>query len=138
MASVRDTHAMIAGMSPVAVPGRWHFCFLPADDARCDRLRGVARATLAEAEGWSLILDDATAQAEALASDLPMIQISLQVHSALDGVGLTAAISEVLAGAGIPCNIVAGYHHDHCFVPTAKAEDALMLLCKRAEIGARP
>ncbi|MGB5556578.1 MAG: ACT domain-containing protein [Paracoccaceae bacterium] len=136
MAPVRDTQAMIAGMSPVAVPGEWHFCFVSTDDARCDRLRGLARATLAEDEGWSLILDEATAQAEGLASDLPMTQISLQVHSALDGVGLTAAISEVLADAEIPCNIVAGYHHDHCFVPVGMAEEALTLLRARAEKGA--
>ena len=48
MASVRDTHAVIAGMSPVAVLGQWHFCLLPPDDARCGWLRGVARATLAK------------------------------------------------------------------------------------------
>lgn len=50
------------------------------------------------------------------------------MHSALDGVGLTAAFSSELAGAGISCNVVAGYHHDHLFVPEADAERALAVL----------
>jgi len=133
MAPVRDTDAMIAGMAPIAVPGLWHFCWLASDDARCARLRGIARATLSEDDGWSLILDDETARREGLLSELPMAQITLQVHSALDGVGLTAAISKTLTEANVPCNIVAGFHHDHVFVPADRAEEAVALLLERAE-----
>ena len=58
----------------------------------------------------------------------PMRQISLQVHSSLDGVGLTAAVSGLLAEHGIACNMVAAFHHDHLFVPADRAEEALALL----------
>ena len=54
--------------------------------------------------------------------------ITLQVHSALDGVGLTAAVAGALAAQGIACNMVAAYHHDHAFVPEAQAEAALAVL----------
>jgi hypothetical protein len=54
------------------------------------------------------------------------------VHSALDGTGLTAAVSAALAAAGIPCNMVAAFHHDHVFVPAAMAARALAVLQQRA------
>jgi hypothetical protein len=137
MTAVRETNAMIAGMAPVALSGRWHFCTVAADDPRCDRLRLIARATLDETEGWSLILDEAAAVAEGMTTDMPMTQISLEVHSALDGIGLTAAISKALTEAELPCNIVAGYHHDHIFVPSGRADEAVALLRARAkEAGA--
>jgi hypothetical protein len=51
--------------------------------------------------------------------------ITLNVYSALDGVGLTAAVARALADLGIACNMVAGFHHDHAFVPATRADDAL-------------
>jgi hypothetical protein len=57
-----------------------------------------------------------------------MRRIELTVRSALDGVGLTAAVASALAEAGIPCNVVAAFHHDHVFAPAAMAERALAVL----------
>ncbi|QOF70735.1 ACT domain-containing protein [Aminobacter sp. SR38] len=57
-----------------------------------------------------------------------MRRITLNVYSALDGVGLTAAVATALARHAIPCNMVAAYHHDHAFVPAARAEAALASL----------
>ena len=55
-------------------------------------------------------------------------RISLGVHSSLEAVGLTAALSARLAAAGISANIIAGLHHDHIFVPWNRREDALVAL----------
>ncbi len=55
-------------------------------------------------------------------------RISLQVHSSLSAVGLTAALSRALAEAGISANIVAALRHDHLFVPWDRREDALARL----------
>jgi uncharacterized protein len=52
-------------------------------------------------------------------------RISLEVHSSLSAVGLTAALSKALAEADISANIVAGIRHDHLFVPWDRREDAL-------------
>ncbi|WP_261330870.1 ACT domain-containing protein [Rhizobium leguminosarum] len=57
-----------------------------------------------------------------------MRQITLNVNSALDGVDLTAGVAASLAEAGIFCNMVALYHHDHIFVPAGLADRALHLL----------
>ena len=62
-----------------------------------------------------------------------MRQITLMVHSALDGVGLTAAVANALAAEGCPCNVVAAYHHDHIFVAVQDADKAMKVLCKMAE-----
>lgn len=128
---MRDTAAMIAGMAPVADGATWHFC-TTADAELAARARPTALASFAEAEGMSLILTEAEASALGFATDLPMARITLMVHSALDGVGLTAAVATALAEEGIPCNMVAGYHHDHVFVPVAQAERALEVLRRLA------
>jgi len=59
--------------------------------------------------------------------------ISLSVHSSLDAVGLTAAISRALGDAMISANIVAAYFHDHVFVSEADGEHAVGVLRKLAE-----
>lgn len=55
-------------------------------------------------------------------------QITLRIHSSLDAVGMMAAISAALAEAGIPCNVVSAYYHDHLFVPWARRDDAMAAL----------
>jgi hypothetical protein len=55
-------------------------------------------------------------------------RISLGVHSSLDAVGLTAALSSRLAEAGISANIVAAIYHDHIFVQWDHREEALAAL----------
>jgi len=50
-------------------------------------------------------------------------------------VGFIATLAGRLADADIPCNVVAGYHHDHLFVPTRHSQQALKVL---ASISAPP
>lgn len=125
MSVLRDTQAMIAGMRPGLRPGAWVFrSFATAAEAapHLDRALGSFR----EDEGLSLILPDSGTAADAMRC------ITLHVQSALDGIGLTHAVAEVLTRAGIPCNMVAAHHHDHVFVPADKAETALELLLARS------
>jgi hypothetical protein len=110
----------------VLQPGRFVFVSLPPGQA--GPLLGQALGMLREAEGVSLILPEALA-AEAGAEAAPrMAMITLIVYSALEGVGLTAAVAAALERAGIACNMVAACHHDHPFVPAAQAEAALAVL----------
>ena len=117
---IRDGAEMVRRMRPERVPGRYVFRSLsPADLAAC---LPTIRGFFAEREGPSAILAATDADRDAMA------QITLQVPSALDGVGLTAAVSGALARAGIPCNVVAATHRDHLFVPEDRAEAALATL----------
>ncbi|WBO21650.1 ACT domain-containing protein [Sphingomonas abietis] len=82
-----------------------------------DKAPANAFATIREDEGLTVI-----------APGDGWARISLAVHSSLAAVGLSAAISGTLAAAGISCNIVAGYHHDHLFVPWPRRHDAMTAL----------
>ena len=134
MAQVRDPQAMIAQMSPLLDEVRW--CFVTVSDpGQAIELMPRALATFREEEGLSLIVPaDAAHDAELAAA--PYSRIILQVHSALDGVGLTAAVSSALADAGIACNVVAAFHHDHIFVPDEAAGQALAILERLAATAA--
>jgi hypothetical protein len=57
-----------------------------------------------------------------------MARITLTVQSSLEAVGLTAAFASVLAQGGISANVIAGFHHDHIFLPAADADRAMTLL----------
>jgi len=130
MGPVKDRAGMIRGMAPVLDPVTWHFVTV----ADVSLIAGTSPlATFVEAEGLSLILSEKDAQNAGLPADMPMSRITLTVHSALDGVGLTAAVATALADAGIPCNMVAAFHHDHAFVPLDDAPRALAILKALAE-----
>lgn len=89
--------------------------------------------TVAEAEGLTLVLRKAEADAGRLRYDYEASWITLRVRSALDAIGLTAAVASALAGAGLSCNVVAGFHHDHLFVPHERASEAMTILRDLAE-----
>nr|WP_240530209.1 ACT domain-containing protein [Novosphingobium sp. PC22D] len=122
---VRDRDLMIAGMAPVLDSETYVFCTF--EGARRDVVP-MALAVFREQEGLSAVLTRADACRLSLPLDAPMRRITLSVHSALAGVGLTAAVSSALASEGIACNVIAAYHHDHVFVPEADAVRALEAL----------
>lgn len=118
---------MIAGMTPELQAGA--FVFASTDDpGLIARIAPQAIASFAEAEGMSFVLPVAIAGEMGFSTDAPMRQITLQVYSDLEGVGLTAAVAGALADHGIPCNMVAATHHDHAFVPARMAEQAMEVL----------
>ena len=130
--AVSDSAQMITRMAPVLDPQDYCFCHV-ADDHKF-RAASVL-ATFREDEGLTLVLPLAQAQAAGLTGP-PFRRITLQVHSALEGVGLTAAVAGALAEGGIACNVMAAFYHDHIFVPSAQASDALSIL-QRLSAAAR-
>ncbi len=89
-----------------------------------------------EHEGLTAILSVENAGKAGVETEPCFRRISLAVHSSLEAVGLTAALSKALAEVGISANVVAAYYHDHIFVPEEKAEaamDALTELSRSAQ-----
>ncbi|WP_271409054.1 ACT domain-containing protein [Pseudomonas sp. Q1-7] len=125
MAGETALSTLIREMSPTLNPGQYVFCTL--DDAA--QLQGcVPLGSFREREGLTAILERGEAERLGLAYDFVAAWITLEVHSALSAVGLTAAFAGALAQAGISCNVVAGYFHDHLFVASTDAERALSTL----------
>jgi len=127
MAGVTDLEQLLAVMKPVLGAGEFVFCSLPADGwSRCAELGAVAACQ--ETEGLSAVLPRAAAERAGLEFDGVFRCISLGVHSSLEAVGLTACVAAALADVGISANVVAGRYHDHLFVPSARAQEALSAL----------
>ncbi|MET3824774.1 hypothetical protein ABIC16_000467 [Sphingomonas sp. PvP055] len=133
---VRDRQAMLAGMQPTLKAGSYIFC-MTKDPAVLATLGNRSLALFREDEGTALVLSRHDAAEHGFDLSMPMSRIVLEVFSALDGVGLTAGVATALAESGIPCNMVAAYHHDNVFVPEAMARQAIeILLALQQKAGA--
>lgn len=124
----RDLARLLAGMRPEPNPGRYVFTTLERAEPGSLPAGLTPVVTVAEPEGLTMVVRQEEADAASLAYDYVAAWITLRVHSALDAVGLTAAVAGALADAGLSCNVVAGFHHDHLFVEHARAEQALVVL----------
>jgi hypothetical protein len=131
MGGERDLGRLLRDMRPELNPGR--FVFATVTGAMPRGLLPVV--TVAEAEGLTLVLAQEQADAAGLEYHYVAGWITLRVRSALDAVGLTAAVASELARAGLSCNVVAAYHHDHLFVPYHRVTEALAVLRSFAERG---
>ncbi len=118
----RDLTALLRGMEPVLHDAAYGFAVWDGG-----ALPLVPFATVAEAEGLTVVADLAALRAVGLRSG-PWARISLTIHSDLAAVGLTAAFAAALAGVGISANVIAGVYHDHIFVPWDRRQDALAAL----------
>jgi hypothetical protein len=123
--AIRDLRTLIADMEPALHPDPIAFC-VASHLPRIPLDRVIA--TMREAEGITVVLSESDARAAGLQPVFLAAWITLNVHSDLEAVGLTAAVSTALAEAGISCNVIAGVHHDHLFVPHSQGSHALAVL----------
>jgi uncharacterized protein len=88
----------------------------------------AALGTFREDEGLTAIVEKRDAEHCGVPYVYESRLITLTVHSSLDAVGFLALVTSRLAAAGIACNAIAGYHHDHLLVPVARADEAMTVL----------
>ena len=120
-----DINTLLKNLSPRLNAGE--FVFLTIKSNLPAHVRPLA--TFHEWEGESVVLR--VEQAETIGlnhGEETYAWITLEVHSALDSVGLTAVVTAALAAEGIPCNVLAAFHHDQLFVPTSEGKRALRVL----------
>lgn len=122
---VTDLKQLLIHLQPVPDDRTFVFVVILEPDKTLEQ---DAFAIIREAEGTTLILEQARADDAQLPYAYTAARITLRVHSDLAAVGLTAAVSRVLAEARISCNVVAGYFHDHLFVPYKQRAQALTCL----------
>ena len=119
---------MLASMSVTRRPGTWTFVTVSDPEAVAKLLvegdAGVD-ALIREDEGVTAVIAVDVAQRLGHQVDFEAAWLTLDVHSALEAVGLTAAFSRVLGDLGIPCNVLAGAYHDHLLVPVDRVDEAI-------------
>ena len=88
-----------------------------------------------EKEGTTLIVTKSVAEQHNLPYEFESYCLTLDIHSSLEAVGFMARIASLLAKAQIPVNPVAGFYHDHLFIPAKKADKAVSILEALADNG---
>lgn len=123
MSGEHDLSVLLASLRPVLADDVFVFATV---DKMPDGI--VPRMMFHEAEGITLILTREQAEAAAIAFEFPCRMITLNVHSALEAVGFLAHIVPKLAAKGMGVNPVAGFYHDHLFIPDGREGDAMEVL----------
>lgn len=86
-----------------------------------DSILGLVRET----EGTTIIAPKKYFEENAIPYDGPYARLTIEVHTSLDLVGLTAAFARKLTENNISANVVAGYFHDHIFVQYESRQKAI-------------
>lgn len=128
MSGITDLALLLTSMSPKLMAGEFIFCTVQGEYEQYAQLNPLA--TFRESEGLTLVVNKEAAMAAGLTFEACFKQITLTVHSSLEAVGLTAAVAAKLTEFNISANVIAGYYHDHVFVPTDKAQLALTALAE--------
>jgi uncharacterized protein len=125
-----DLKTLLRTMRPTLNPGVYVYACLESNQLTPAQIIGTFR----EREGITAIIEKTQAERFGLEFTFESAWITLEVNSALQAVGLTAAFSKALSDADISCNVIAAYHHDHIFVPLQDARKALEVL-ERLALG---
>ncbi len=127
MSGERNLQVLLRSMQPVRKAGEFVYVVATAiPDAHI-------HASIQETEGVSYVLERSDADRLGLPYDFVAGWISLTVHSALDAVGLTAAVSAALTDHEISCNVLAGLFHDHLLVPISRVDEAVAVIAGLAK-----
>ena len=120
-----DLAAMVSTLAVQRRPGVFAYI---AVEVPTPGLIAAANALVKEGRLTTIVLPVEAAERAGQATDVRFAWLTLTVQSSLDAVGLTAVVSARLAAIDIPCNVLAGYHHDHLLVPVDRVDDAVTAL----------
>lgn len=127
MAGERNLKKLLSAMSPRLIDG--DYVFLSVDDAKYgDHPELKPFAAINEVEGLTLIVEQELAIEHGFEFEGTYKGITLEVHSSLEAVGLTAAFANALGDVNISANVIAGFYHDHIFVQQKYAAQAMEAL----------
>ncbi len=126
MSGERDLSVLLSHMEPLLDAEPYGYGLMPLHAVLPQEVE--AFAVIREAEGQTVIAATKVLGRAGIEYQGEWARISLQVHSDLAAVGLTAAIAAELTKHDISANVVAGYFHDHVFVQWDKRTAAIEAL----------
>ena len=132
MTGEKSLQKLLTSMSPILIEGEFVFVSIKGA-AYGDHVDLEPIATVVETEGLTMIISKDKADQGALSYQSIFKCISLEIHSSLDAVGLTATFSTKLSQCGISANVIAGYFHDHIFVQVEHADKAVAALIELSQ-----
>lgn len=113
-------------------PGEYHVVTISGAEAEGLRIGSGIEALIREPEAFgetvTVVCDADTIEHHGWSSAFAAAWLTIEVQTSLEAVGLMAVLANTLAAAGIPCNVLAGFHHDHILVPVAQADRAVACL----------
>ncbi len=127
MSGEQNLQLLLKGLQPILNEGEYVFVTV-VEHFNINQKEILA--SFNEKEGLTLVLKREKADELNLSYDFIAKWITISIHSALDAVGLTAAISTELTKHQISCNVIAAFYHDHIFVSTKDADKAMIVLSK--------
>ncbi|MFT2110116.1 ACT domain-containing protein [Marinomonas sp. 2405UD68-3] len=137
MSGEKNLEKLISSMTPVLLDKEYVYGTL--EETSMSLLESLKpMGTFYEAEGLSVILAKQEADEHHIEYQGVFRCITLNVHSSLDAVGLTAAVATKLTQLNISANVVAAYYHDHIFVAVKDADNALAGLIELTKTGVSP
>jgi len=95
-------------------------------DSTIDREKVLA--TFHEDGYLAIIAPSAYLDSKGIENEGPFAKLTIDVHTSLEMVGLTAVLSTKLAEHEISANVVAAFYHDHVFVQYKLRQKAIELL----------
>ncbi|MBB6329673.1 hypothetical protein HNP24_000623 [Chryseobacterium sediminis] len=126
MTGEKDLAVLLQNMEPVLNTGEYVFCTV--ENLR--ELPDIEKVLFffRETEAVTIVLKKEIADEWNMIYSYIASWITLNIHSSLEAVGLTAAFANALKQENISCNVVAAYFHDHIFVAKEDAEKAMRTL----------
>lgn len=128
MPGEKDLKILLQNMEPILNSGEYVFCIIES----FNKIQDMEKLLFffRETESITLVLERSIADEWNLEYSYISSWITLNVHSSLEAVGLTAAFANALKHENISCNVVAAYYHDHIFVAKEDAEKAMSALVR--------
>jgi hypothetical protein len=126
MTGEKDLAVLLQNMEPILNTGEYVFCAVE----NLSEIPDIEKVLFffREAEAVTIVLRREVADEWSITYSYIASWITLNIHSSLEAVGLTAAFANALKHENISCNVVAAYFHDHIFIAKEDAEKAMKTL----------
>ena len=125
MAGITDLKKVLSTLIVVCDDIKYGFASVPKDTG-LDTSKVLA--TFQEDGRLAIIAPQEYLKVKGIKYEGPYAKLTIDAHTSLELVGLTAVLASKLAEHGISANVVAAFYHDHIFVQYELRKKAITLL----------